>query len=152
MAFALSIKQRNGKSSVTNDSSEDPELLNSWSRQGVITMSEFLAANSPTNQGLPLHPSTNLFWGRFRSGIRYRYSRLVLNYPHWTRRREQNLDQPSTAADKLILTFNSRTQTRRKGFRLSRRTTSQMDPISVIICRITCNIFPLLIGVPPVPS
>ena len=34
---------------------KDPTFLNSRSRQAVFAMSEFLAANPPTNQGLPLH-------------------------------------------------------------------------------------------------
>ena len=40
---------------MATNSSNDPAFLNSRSRQAVSTMSEFLAANPPTNQGLPLH-------------------------------------------------------------------------------------------------
>lgn len=36
-------------------STNDPAFLNSRSRQAVDTMSEFLAANSSTDKGLPLH-------------------------------------------------------------------------------------------------
>ena len=139
------------KTSETIDSSKDPVILNSQSRQAAIAMSEFLAATPATNQGFRLLRLSNDFGADLDWGFDIDTAGLTSTLQKELADVSKTLTLSTTQINTCLLRI-SRTPKGKKRIQNFKSSNELYGPD--VSCYLSCsrNTFPLLIGVWQVPS